>query len=176
MNLFEYEGVRPTIHPEAWVAPTATLIGDVRLGPGVSIWYGAVLRGDVGPIIIEEGTNVQDNSVLHVMTGHRLEIGAHSTIAHGCVVHGRRIGSRTLIGNGATVLDHSVIGDGCMVAAGALVSPGMEVPDGQLVVGVPAKVKGPIEEGSNAYEILQRNAPGYVELAARHRAGTRRVD
>jgi carbonic anhydrase/acetyltransferase-like protein (isoleucine patch superfamily) len=175
MNIFEYEGMRPRIHPDAWIAPTATLIGDVRIGAGASIWYGAVLRGDVGPIIIGEGTNVQDNSVLHVVTGRSLEIGASSTVAHGCVVHGLSVGSRTLIGNGATILDGAMIGSGCFVAAGSLVSPGTEIPDGHLALGSPAKVKGPIEPGSNAARILERNAPGYVQLAERHRVGVTRI-
>jgi len=168
MPSFEYAGARPQIHPDAWVAPTATIVGDVRIGAGASIWYGAVLRGDVGPIIVGEGTNVQDNSVLHVVTGSELVIGASSTIAHGCVIHGHTIGDRTLVGNGSTVLDGAEIGSHCFVAAGSLVLPGTEVPDGHLVMGSPAKVKGPIADGSTPARILETNAPAYVELARRH--------
>ncbi|MDT9595323.1 gamma carbonic anhydrase family protein [Nocardioides zeae] len=176
MSLFEFEGVRPTVHPEAWVAPTATLVGDVRLGPRVSVWYGAVLRADVGPIVIEEGSNVQDNSVLHVRTGSHLHIGAHSTVAHGCVVHGREIGTRSLVGNGSVLLDESVIGSGVLVAAGALVTPGTVVPDGMLVKGSPAKVTGAVEPGSTPALILEHNATVYIDLMERHRRSTRPVD
>ncbi|MDF9714921.1 gamma carbonic anhydrase family protein [Nocardioides sp. ChNu-153] len=175
MPLFEFQGVAPTIDPDAWVAETATLIGDVRLGPGVSIWYGAVLRADVGPIIIGAGTNVQDNSVLHVRTGSRLDIGASTTIAHGCIVHGRSIGDGSLVGNGAVLLDDSVIGSGAFIAAGSLVTPGTEIPDGALAKGSPAKVTGAVEPGGTAAGILERNAPGYQELARAHREGVRRI-
>ena len=168
MNIFEFDGKSPQIHPDAWVAPTATLIGDVRLGPNASVWYGAVLRADVGPIIIGEGSNVQDNSVLHVRPGSSLEMGPHSTVAHGCVVHGDRIGSGSLIGNGAVVSDAVVIGDGCLIAAGAMVVEGTEVPDHSLVMGVPAKIRGTIEPGTNPAAILELNAPGYVALMKEH--------
>ncbi|MGH3351167.1 MAG: gamma carbonic anhydrase family protein [Nocardioides sp.] len=175
MNIFEFDGKSPQIHPDAWVAPTATLIGDVRLGPDASVWYGAVLRADIGPIIVGEGSNVQDNSVLHVRPGSSLEMGPNSTIAHGCVMHGDRIGAGSLIGNGAVVSDGVVIGDGCLVAAGAMVVEGTEIPDHSLVMGVPAKVRGTIEPGSNPAAILELNAPGYVEFMKQHRATVRPV-
>jgi carbonic anhydrase/acetyltransferase-like protein (isoleucine patch superfamily) len=173
---FEFEGKRPVIHPEAWIAPTATLVGDVRIGRWASVWYGAVLRGDVGPIVVGEGSNVQDNSILHVMTGDRLDIGSFSSIAHGCIIHGRSIGHGSLIGNGATLLDGSVIGSGCFIAAGSLVTPGTQVPDGTLALGAPARVTGPIKADSPAADILQRNADSYRRLMSRHRAGIRPVN
>ena len=175
MNIFELDGKRPQIHPDAWVAPTATLIGDVRLEANASVWYGAVLRADIGPIIIGEGSNVQDNSVLHVRPGSSLEMGPNSTIAHGCVVHGDRLGAGSLIGNGAVISDAVVIGDGCLVAAGAMVVEGTEIPDRSLVMGVPAKIRGAIEPGTNPAAILELNAPGYVEFMKQHRAGVRPV-
>lgn len=175
MNLFEFDGKRPQIHPDAWVAPTATLIGDVRIGADASVWYGAVLRADVGPITLGERSNIQDNSVLHARYGSALTIGSGSTIAHGCVMHGDEVGDGTLIGNASTVLDGCVIGSGCLVAAGAVVTPGTTIPDGRLVVGVPAKIRGPIEPGSNAAAILARNADGYVQLKDVHRVSVRPV-
>ncbi len=168
-------GKRPDIHPEAWIAPTATLLGDVQIGRAASVWYGAVLRGDVGPIIVGRGSNVQDNSVLHVKSRTLLEIGSFSTIAHGCVVHCRSIGDGSLIGNGATLLDDSVIGSGCLVAAGSLVTPGTVVPDGTMALGAPARVMGPIVAGTSAARILQTNADNYVGLMNRHRSGVRLV-
>lgn len=175
MPLFELDGVAPTIDPEAWIAPTATLVGDVRIGPGASVWYGAVLRGDVGPIVVGAGSNVQDGSVLHVRTGSHLHLGAGSTVAHGCVVHCREIGDGSLVGNGSVLLDDAVVGSGVLVAAGSLVTPGTELPDGTLVKGSPARVAGTIEPGSTAAGILERNARQYVELARRHRSGLRQV-
>lgn len=176
MGLFEFEGKSPVVHPDAWIAPTATLIGEVRVERGASIWYGAVLRGDVGPIVIGEGTNVQDNSILHVKTGDKLEIGSFSTVAHGCVVHGRSIGDGSVIGNGAVVLDESTVGSGCLVAAGSLVAPGTHIPDSCLAIGSPARVKERIAAGTHAARILETNADTYLRLMARHRASITTAD
>jgi carbonic anhydrase/acetyltransferase-like protein (isoleucine patch superfamily) len=176
VTFFEFEGRRPQVHPDAWIAPTATLIGDVRIARGASIWFGAVLRGDVGPILIGEKSNVQDNSVLHVKTGEMLEIGAASTIAHACCIHGRSVGDGSLIGNSATLLDGSVVGSRCLVAAGSLVSPGTHIPDGSLAIGTPAKVRQRIEPGTTAHRLLETNAQTYVDLMERHRAGIRPID
>jgi len=175
VNLIEFEGKRPSVHPEAWIAPTATLIGDVTVEAGASVWYGAVLRGDVDAIVIGAGTNVQDNSVLHAGPGESLVVGAHSTIGHSCMVHCAEIGEGSLIGNGATVLDGARIGAGTLVAAGAVVTPGTVIGDGVLVGGTPARVLRSIE-GTSAAAMVEVNAPYYVELAKRHRAGTRLVD
>jgi carbonic anhydrase/acetyltransferase-like protein (isoleucine patch superfamily) len=111
--------------------------------------------------------------VLHVRPGSSLEMGPHSTVAHGCVVHGDRIGTGSLIGNGAVVSDAVVIGDGCLIAAGAMVVEGTEVPDHSLVMGVPAKIRGTIEPGTNPAAILELNAPGYVEFMKLHRKTVR---
>lgn len=172
MNLFEFEGRRPQVDPQAWIAPTATLIGDVRIERGASVWYGAVLRGDVGLIVIGEGSNVQDNSVLHVKTGDKLEIGKFTSIAHACVIHGRSVGDGSLIGNSATLLDGSIVGSGCLVAAGSLVPPRVRIPDQTLAIGTPAKVKERIEAGTNADHLLRTNADTYIKLMDRHRATT----
>lgn len=175
MHLFEFEGKRPHVHPEAFVAPTATLIGDVTVEQGASIWYGAVLRGDICTIVVRAGANVQDNSVLHAGPGELLEVGAGATVAHTCVVHGAIVGEKALIGNGSTVLDGARIGAGSMVAAGALVTPGTELPDGVLAAGAPAKVRGPVE-GTPAQAWVDGNPAYYAELAQRHRSGLTRVD
>lgn len=169
MNLFEFEGKRPNIHPDAFVAPTATLVGDVTVEQGASIWYGALLRGDICSIVIREGSNVQDNSVLHSQEGHVLEVGANTTIGHSCVVHCASIGPRAVIGNGAVLLNDVVIGAGSVIAAGSIVTPGTVIPDDVLAVGSPARVRGPVEPGSAAERLVQRNADAYVKLALRYR-------
>lgn len=168
MNLFEFEGKSPTVHPEAFVAPTATLIGDVTIEKGASIWYGAVLRADICTIVVREGANVQDNSVLHGAPGTTVEVGRNATVAHSCVVHGTLVGEGALLGNGSTMLDDVVIGAGSLVAAGSLLSPGTQIPDGVLAAGSPAQVKKPIEPGSMPAFWLEGNPPYYQELAQRH--------
>ncbi|HEX4190926.1 MAG TPA: gamma carbonic anhydrase family protein [Marmoricola sp.] len=176
MNLFEFEGKRPTVHPEAFVAPTATLIGDVTIEKDASVWYGVVLRADICTIIVREGANIQDNSVLHGAPGTTVEIGANATVAHSCVVHGSLVGEGSLLGNGATMLDDVVIGAGSLVAAGSLLTPGTQIPDGVLAAGSPAVVKRPIEPGSMPQFWLDGNPPYYQELARRHAAGIVEID
>src|SRR5579863_10256440 len=128
MPLFAFEGRAPRVSPHAWIAPTATLVGDVTVEAEASVWYGAVLRADFGPIIVRRGANIQDGSVLHGGADPATEIGAGATVGHLCVVHGAVVGAEALIGNGATVLDGARIGSRALVAAGATVPPGMEIP------------------------------------------------
>lgn len=128
------------IHPTAYIAPTAVLIGDVTIGPEASVWYGAVLRGDSAPIIIGMRTNVQDGCIVHVDPSAGVTIGEGVTLGHGAIVHAATVGNNVLVGMRATVLDGAVIGDDCIIGAGAVVTPGMVVPAGSLVVGVPGKV------------------------------------
>jgi carbonic anhydrase/acetyltransferase-like protein (isoleucine patch superfamily) len=173
MPLFAFEGKLPTISPTAWIAPTATLVGDVRVEAEASIWYGAVLRADFGPIVIRQGANVQDGSVLHGGMDPITEVGAGATIGHLCVVHGAVVGTEALIGNGATVLDGAVIGSRALVAAGSTVPPGMRIPDGMLAVGTPARVAR--EVGGSAREWVDTNPQTYRELARRHAASVRPV-
>jgi len=175
VNLFEYEGRRPTIAEDAFVAATATVIGDVTIESGASIWYGATLRGDDGPIVVRAGANVQDGSVIHTTPGVTTEIGERATVAHLCMVHGAVLEEEALVGNGCVVLDGARIGARSMVAAMSLVSAGMQVPPGMLVAGVPAQVKRPIA-GTAAEEWVRLNPVYYPELARRHRAGTRRIE
>ena len=120
MPLFAFEGKRPVVHPDAFVAPTATLVGDVTVEAGASVWYGVVLRADYGAIVIRAGANVQDGSVVHGPPGPPVVIDEGATVAHLCVVHGASVGREALIGNGAIVQDGAQIGERAMVAAGAL--------------------------------------------------------
>jgi carbonic anhydrase/acetyltransferase-like protein (isoleucine patch superfamily) len=171
MPLFSFEGRDPTVSRSAWIAPTATLVGDVSVEDEASIWYGAVLRGDFGRVIVRRGANVQDGSVLHGATNPAAEIGEGATIGHLCVVHGAVIGAEALIGNGATVLDGAVIGSRALVAAGCTVPPGMTVPDGMLAVGTPARIAGEVTGRAKAW--VDGNPEVYRELARRHAAGVK---
>ena len=166
--LFSFEGREPQVDPDAWIAPTATLVGDVRVEAGASIWYGAVLRADFGPIIVRRGANVQDGSVLHGGADPVTTVGEGATIGHLCVVHGALIGAEALIGNGATVLDGVTVGSRALVAAGATVPPGMTIPGGMLAVGVPAKVAGEVTGSGKQW--VEANPEVYRQLARRHAA------
>lgn len=170
MPRYAFEGRRPVVHPEAFIAPTATLIGEVIVEAGASVWYGAVLRGDISPVIVRAGANVQDNAVLHTTSAGPLEVGAGATVAHACVVHSAILEPECLVGNAAVVLDGARIGAGSLVAAGAVVPAGMVIPAGVLAVGVPAVVKGALA-GTEAERWIRRNPAGYQALARRHRAG-----
>lgn len=175
MPLFSFEGKSPRVHPDAFVAPTATLIGDVEIEAGASIWYGAVLRADYGPIVVRTGANVQDGSVLHGPPGHVTEIGPGATVAHLCVVHGAILGEECLVANGSTVLDGARVGARSLVAAHSLVPAGQFVPEGFLVAGAPAEVKRPVE-GSPAEMWVRMNPPAYAELAQRHLRGIKPIE
>jgi len=170
---FEFEGTRPTIADDAFIAPTATIIGDVTIEAGASVWYGAVLRGDCGPIIVRERANIQDGAVVHCPPGVTTEIGLGVTVAHLCVVHGAVLEEECLVGNAAIVLDGARVGARSMVAAHALVTPGTQIPSGVLALGAPAKVKGPIEGLPAAW--VAANPAFYADLAQRHRAGIAQI-
>ena len=170
MPLFSFEGKHPTIHPSAFIAPTAVIVGDVTIEENASVWYNAVLRGDFSGIVVRRGANVQDCAVVHVTPVHGVDIGPGATVGHLCTIHAATLGEESLVGNGATVLDGARIGVRAMVAAGALVTPGTEIPDGMLAVGVPAKVKGPLA-GTPAERWVRVNPTGYQALAQRHKAG-----
>jgi carbonic anhydrase/acetyltransferase-like protein (isoleucine patch superfamily) len=170
MPLFSFEGRSPKIDPTAFVAPTATLIGDVTVEAGASVWFNTVLRGDYAPVIVREGANVQDGSVLHAPPGIPVDIGPGATVAHMCVIHGAHVGAEALIANHATVLDGAVIGARSLVAAGALVTAGTKIPAEVLVVGAPATVKGPIA-GTGAEMWVKVNPQAYQDLARRYLTG-----
>jgi carbonic anhydrase/acetyltransferase-like protein (isoleucine patch superfamily) len=171
--LFSFEGHEPVVSPTAWIAPTATLVGQVYVEDEASVWYGAVIRADFGPIVIRRGANVQDGSVLHGGGEMAAEVGEGATVGHLCVVHTVRIGKEALIGNGATVLDGAEIGSRALVAAGAIVPPGMHVPDGMLAAGVPARVVGELSPGAKQW--VETNPETYRELARRHAATAHQV-
>lgn len=158
---------QPRIHPDAFVAPNAIVIGDVDIGPGASVWYGVVLRGDVEPIRIGARTNVQDGSVLHTDRGFPLTLGEDVTVGHLACVHGCTVGDRALIGIGATVLTGALLAEGCVVAAGALVGEGKRFAAGALIVGVPGKTVRDVTEEER--ERFARGCAHYVENARRHR-------
>lgn len=160
-------GKDPRVDPEAFTAPTSVVIGDVTLHAGASVWYGAVLRADFGPIVIGADSNIQDNCTLHVDPGFPITVGERVSVGHNAVLHGATVEDDCLIGMGATVLNGAVIGAGSLVAAQALVPQGMQVPPGSLVAGVPAKVKRPLTEEER--QGLTLNGTFYVDLAKTHK-------
>lgn len=166
-RILPHEGRWPRVDPGAWVAPGATLVGDVALGPEASVWYGCVLRGDVHRVRVGARTNVQDGSVVHV-TRDRFpaEVGDEVTIGHRAVVHGCRVGDGALVGIAAVVLDGAVIGEGALVGAGAVVTPGTRVPPRTLVLGTPARSVRELEDAER--EAQRARTLHYVETAREH--------
>lgn len=151
MGVEPYRGVLPRVHPEAFVHATATLIGDIEIGPRSSIWPGAVLRGDDGPIRIGAETSIQDGSVVHMTSGlSRTTVGDRVTVGHAVILHGCTVEDECLIGMGAIVLDNAVIGKGSVIGAGALVTVGKVIPPGSLAFGNPCKVIRPCGETERA--------------------------
>jgi len=176
MPIYSLDDVSPILPEEGrfWIAPDAHVIGKIRLGPDVGIWFGAVLRGDNELIDIGEGTNIQEASILHTDMGAPLTIGAGCTIGHRAILHGCTIGENSLIGMGATVLNHARIGRNCLVGANALVTEGKEFPDNSLIVGAPAKAIRVLDEA--AIEGLRASARNYVANWKRFAKGMRRID
>ena len=161
MSIYELNGVKPEIAADCWIAPDAVLIGKVRLLPGASIWFGAVLRGDNEWITIGPRSNVQDHSIIHADPGQPVTIGEGVTIGHRVIVHSAMVGDHALIGMGTILLNRARIGSHSLVGAGALVTEGKEIPPGSLVVGVPARVLRPLTEDEIAG--LRRSAQGYYD-------------
>lgn len=161
---------RPSIDPEAWVAPGATVAGSVSIAAEASLWYGVVARADVEEISIGAGANLQDGTMMHADPGFPLRVGAGVSVGHGAVLHGATIEDDVLIGMGAIVMNGAVIGTGSIVGAGACVAEGIVVPPRSLVVGVPAKVRK--ELGDEAVARIRENAATYRRLAALHRTAT----
>ncbi len=167
--LIPFNGRQPQLDPTAYVQRSAQVIGDVTIGPRSSVWFNAVIRGDVRDVRIGTCTNVQDNATVHVTSGRWSTILADEiTVAHGVILHGCRIGNRCLVGMGAIILDGVEIGDECLIAAGSLVAPGTVVPPGHLVMGSPAKIARPLRP--EEYDNLQRSARHYAEYAETYRA------
>lgn len=151
---------------DAVILPGAAVVGDVAFGPGCSVWFNAVLRGDGKPIVLGEGCNVQDCCVLH-SEKHATVLGDWVSVGHGAIVHGATVGDNTIVGMGATLLDFAKIGKNCMVGAGSVVTGKLDAPDGSLVLGNPAKVVRPLTEEEIAG--LRKNAEHYAELKERYR-------
>lgn len=159
----------PKVPESAFVAPTAVVVGDVVLGEHASVWYGSILRGDVGSIRVGPRTNIQDLCVIHTSKGRTgVVVGAEVTVGHRAILHGTTVEDRCLIGMGAILLDGCVIGEESLVAAGSVVGEGLVVPPRSFVAGVPAVVKGPIP--SEVHARLRESAEGYVRLAREHAA------
>lgn len=165
--ILPYENQEPTIHETCFIAPSADIIGKVTLKEDASVWYGAVLRGDVANIEIGQRTNVQDNVTIHVASGFNTTVGDDVTIGHNAVVHGCTIGNCVLIGMGAIVLDGAVIEDNVIIGAGALIPPGKVIPSGSLVVGSPGKVVRNLDD--EAIKGLLKSADIYVTEASLHK-------
>lgn len=164
--LLDYEGKTPDVEKALFVAENASIIGDVTLEEGANIWFGAVLRGDSGPITIGKNSNVQDNTVVHEDPGGKVVVGDNVTIGHNCIIHGCTIGDNCLIGMGAIIMNHSVIGKNCIVGAGALITEGKVFPDNSLIVGSPAVVKK--EVSKEQIESSEHNIKVYLEEAGKY--------
>ena len=159
----------PRVDPTAFIAPGAVVMGDVTLAPRSSVWYQAVLRGDMAPIVIGEATNLQDATIVHVDEGKPALIGARVGVGHRVILHACVVEDECLIGMGAVLLNDVLVGTGSVIAAGAVVPEGMRIPPGSLVMGVPARVVRHVDDGLRAR--IKGTWEHYVEQAARHRAG-----
>lgn len=163
---------RPEVPPSAFVHPAAEVIGRVRLGENASVWPGAVLRGDIDPIVIGDNSNIQDNAVVHTDHGVPTVVGRGVTVGHAAVLHSCTVEDDALIGIGAIVLARAVVRRGALVGAGALVPPGAEIPAGALALGSPARVVRPLTDAERAG--LRDNAENYLTYAARHRTAAQK--
>lgn len=171
MSLYALDDLRPSLGPGAWAAPSADLIGDVRLGARASVWFGAVLRGDNTPLILGDDTNFQDGAIGHSDAGFPLTIGARVTVGHQAILHGCTVHDDVLIGMGAKVLNGAVIPSECLVGAGALVTEGKTFEPGTLIVGTPARAIRPLTGAEK--QALRLSAAHYAEKAAHFAAALR---
>jgi carbonic anhydrase/acetyltransferase-like protein (isoleucine patch superfamily) len=171
--IYQVDGRKPRVAADSYVAPGAVVIGDVDLGPQTSVWFGAVLRGDVERITLSRGVNVQDGSVLHTDPGAPMLLEARVTIGHQVMLHGCRIGENSLVGIGAVVLNHAVIGPNSLVGAGALVTENKTFPEGVLILGSPARVARDLTDEEIAR--LPKTAERYIARAALYRDGLSEV-
>ena len=169
MSLYEIDGVAPQLGEGAWIAPSADLIGDIRLGDRASIWFGAIIRADNTPIILGEDTNFQDSAIGHSDPGVPLTIGARVTVGHQAILHGCTVSDDCLIGMGARILNGAFLGPECLVGAGALITEGKRFEGGGLIVGSPARLVRPLTDPEKA--ALRLSAAHYAEKAARYAAG-----
>jgi carbonic anhydrase/acetyltransferase-like protein (isoleucine patch superfamily) len=157
------------IHESVFVAETAAIVGDVKIGEESSVWFNAVVRGDMKPITIGKQSNIQDCAVVHTDEENAVIIGDRVTVGHGAIVHGAKIGSDVLVGMGSMVLSGAVVGDRCIIGAGALVREKTEIPPNSIVLGIPGKVVGAVDE--KRVEQIRSFVEDYLKLSARHKKG-----
>lgn len=153
---------KPVLHEYSFVAETASVMGDVKLGEGSSIWYGAVARGDIESITIGKYSNIQDNASIHTETDIPTTIGDYTVVGHNAIVHGSTVGDNVLVGMGAILLNKSVIGDNCIIGAGALITEGKEIPPNSMVLGAPGKIIRQVTE--DEIQAIRKNAMRYYDL------------
>lgn len=174
MPIYSLGEKRPVLADSVWIAPNAIVIGDVRLGADVSLWWNTVLRGDNDPITIGDGTNVQDGSVLHTDEGVPLTLGANVTIGHMAMIHGCTVGDDSLIGIGAIILNRAVIGRECLIGAGSLIPEGKIIPERSLVLGSPGKVVRQLTDEDLAR--IRHTAEHYIRHSRNYREGLALLD
>ena len=165
--IYDFEKNIPEVHPDAWVAPNATLIGKVKLEKNSSIWFNAVLRGDIELISIGENSNIQDGSVLHTDPGYKLNVGNGVTVGHMVMLHGCQIANNTLIGIGSIILNNSKIGKNCIIGANTLITENKVIPDNSLVVGSPGRVLRKVTE--DEIKAIHENAKHYVDGSKKYK-------
>lgn len=170
---FELGGRRPRVHPDAYIAPTAVLIGDVEIKAGASVWFGAVLRGDESTITVGEGANVQDNAVIHCAEDLPTVIENDASVGHSALLEGCVVERGAVVGMGATMLQRSRLGQGAMLAAGAVLQEGRHIPAGHMAAGVPATIKKQLDGSSNHW--VGTTAQHYQDRAVRYRAGLKAI-
>ena len=173
MAIYQLDDLKPSVHPSAWVADNAQVVGHVSLAENTSIWFGVAIRGDTSTISVGKGSNVQDNSVLHADEGMPLVIGEGVSVGHQVMLHGCTVGNDTLIGIGAIVLNGAKIGNNCLVGAGALVTEGKEFPDGSMIIGSPAKAVRMLSP--EQIEGLKMIAKHYISNATRYKSGLKKL-
>lgn len=174
MAIYQLDDLKPTVADSAWVADSAQVMGDVTLGADSSVWFGAIIRGDMDTITVGAGSNIQDGSILHADHNMPLTIGENVTVGHQVMLHGCTIGDGSLIGIQAVVLNGAKIGKNCLVGAGALVTEGKEFPDGCMILGSPAKAVRQLSEAQ--LEGLKMSAQHYIGNARRYKTGLTKLD
>ena len=165
--IYDFEKNVPQVHPDAWVAPNASLIGKIKLEKNSSIWFNAVLRGDIELITIGESTNIQDGSVLHTDPGFKLNVGKGVTVGHMVMLHGCQIDDDTLIGIGSVILNNAKIGKNCIIGANSLITENKVIPDNSLVVGSPGRVLRKVTE--EEIKAIHENAKHYVDGSKKYK-------
>lgn len=167
-NIIPYKGKQPQIDASVFIAPSATVVGDVTIGENSSVWFGAVVRGDFQPVKIGKNTNIQDNATVHVMTNESTTIGDEVSIGHNAIIHARKIGNNCLIGMGSIVLGYVEIGDNVVIGAGTMITQHKKIPSNSLVFGTPAQIIRALRD--DEIEALRQSAINYSEVAKQYKA------